>query len=329
MNSVRKLSKRTISLSLVAILLLGVSGFFFLGRYAYFAAGTVTCGVSGEYSDLNNNPSSFALDWDKYPDLEFSEFFINSYESFNVIDGDVTLSGWWFESPSSEKTVVVLHGVGSSKQSAGVLLSAGMLHKQGFNVAVYDYQDHGQSTCIDKVHGAGVHEAYNTAAVINWLVEEQNKSFDNIGLLGFSLGGMVALNTHATSIDFSSSLVVDPPVDFDTILREELEFQGVPSIVASALRFYWFATTGDSIDEISPQNALAIGNKQEILIVSNLLDQRVLPHHRDDLVDIANGLNIEHSIIYYDDFDHVENIYGAIDEWEEMILEYFNRTLSG
>jgi pimeloyl-ACP methyl ester carboxylesterase len=204
-----------------------------------------------------------------------------------------------------------------------------MLHKQGFNVAVYDYQDHGQSTCIDKVHGAGVHEAYNTAAVINWLVEEQNKSFDNIGLLGFSLGGMVALNTHATSIDFSSSLVVDPPVDFDTILREELEFQGVPSIIASALRFYWFATTGDSIDEISPQNALAIGNKQEILIVSNLLDQRVLPHHRDDLVDIANGLNIEHSIIYYDDFDHVENIYGAIDEWEEMILEYFNRTLSG
>ena len=202
-------------------------------------------------------------------------------------------------------------------------------HKQGFNVAVYDYQDHGQSTCIDKVHGAGVHEAYNTAAVINWLVEEQNKSFDNIGLLGFSLGAMVALNTHATSIDFSSSLVVDPPVDFDTILREELEYQGVPSIVASALRFYWFATTGDSIDEITPQKALAIGNKQELLIVSNLLDERVLPHHRDDLVEIANDLNIEHSIIYYDDFGHVENIYGAIDEWEEMILEYFNRTLSG
>ena len=140
---------------------------------------------------------------------------------------------------------------------------------------------------------------------------------------------MVALNTHATSIDFSSSLVVDPPVDFDTILREELEYQGVPSIVASALRFYWFATTGDSIDEITPQKALAMGNKQEILIVSNLLDQRVLPHHRDDLVDIANSLNIEHSIIYYDDFDHVENIYGAIDEWEDIILEYFNRTLSG
>ena len=219
--------------------------------------------------------------------------------------------------------------MGSSKQSAGVLLSAGMLHKKGFNVAVYDYQDHGQSTCIDKVHGAGVHEAYNTASVINWLVEEQNKSFDNIGLLGFSLGAMVALNTHATSIDFSSSLVVDPPVDFDTILREELEYQGVPSIVASALRFYWFATTGDSIDEITPQKALAIGNKQELLIVSNLLDERVLPHHRDDLVEIASDLNIEHSIIYYDDFGHVENIYGAIDEWEDLILEYFNRTLSG
>ena len=70
-------------------------------------------------------------------------------------------------------------------------------------------------------------------------------------------------------------------------------------------------------------------HKWQHLIVSNLLDERVLPHHRDDLVEIANDLNIEHSIIYYDDFGHVENIYGAIDEWEEMILEYFNRTLSG
>ena len=90
-------------------------------------AGSVSCGVSGEYSDLGNNPSSFSTDWDKYISLDFSEYFISEYESFNITNDEITLSGWWFDNKDSEKTVVILHGVGSSKQSSGVLLSAGML----------------------------------------------------------------------------------------------------------------------------------------------------------------------------------------------------------
>ena len=325
----RFFKKKTISIILILTLILGLTGFYFLGRYAYFAAGTVSCGISGEYSDLNNSPSNFSLDWEKYPDLNLSPYFIDTFESFNVKDGEVILSGWWFDNPNSEKTVIVLHGVGSSKQSAGVLTSAGMLNKSNFDVVVFDYQDHGSSTCLDKVHGAGVHEAYNTSAVIEWLVEEKNKTKENIGLLGFSLGAMVALNTHGLSDNFSSSIVVDPPVDFDTILREELEFQGVPSIVASALRFFWFTKTGESIDDLTPEKALSNGNLQELLIISNLLDERVKPHHRDKLVSIAQKLGIPHSIKYYENYGHVENIWGSIDEWENTIKNYFNRTLSG
>ena len=325
----RLLKKKTIAVILISILILGLAGFYFLGRYAYYAAGTVSCGVSGEYSDLNNSPSNFSLDWDKYPDINLSPYFIDTFESFNVLDGEVTLSGWWFDNPNAEKTVIVLHGVGSSKQSAGVLTSAGMLYKSNFDVVVFDYQDHGSSTCLDKVHGAGVHEAYNTRAVIEWLIKEKDKTKENIGLLGFSLGAMVALNTHGLTDNFTSSIVVDPPVDFDTILREELEYQGVPSIVASALRFYWFTRTGESIDDLTPEKALTSGNSQELYIVSNLLDERVRPHHRDKLVSIAQNLGIPHSIKYYGNYGHVENVWGSIDEWENTILDYFNRTLSG
>ena len=68
---------------------------------------------------------------------------MNDFESFNITNGEITLSGWWFDNKDSEKTQVILHGVGSSKQSSGVLLSAGMLHKKGFDIVVFDYQDHG------------------------------------------------------------------------------------------------------------------------------------------------------------------------------------------
>ena len=55
----------------------------------------------------------------------------------------------------------------------------------------------------------------------------------------------------------------------------------------------------------------------------------VKPHHRDKLVSIAQNLGIPHSIKYYENYGHVENVWGSIDEWENTILDYFNRTLSG
>ena len=64
-----------IILTIVFVILIG--GFFLLGRTAYFMAGSVSCGVSGEYSDLGNNPSSFSTDWDKYISLDLSLIYIS------------------------------------------------------------------------------------------------------------------------------------------------------------------------------------------------------------------------------------------------------------
>ena len=69
---------RRLKIILTIVLIILVSGFFLLGRTAYFMAGSVSCGVSGEYSDLGNNPSSFSTDWDKYISLDFSEYFISA-----------------------------------------------------------------------------------------------------------------------------------------------------------------------------------------------------------------------------------------------------------
>ncbi len=318
---------RRLKIILAIVVIVLVTGFFLLGRTAYFIAGAVTCGIAGEYSDLGNNPSNFSTDWDKYSSVDYSEYFISEYESFNITNDGITLSGWWFDNQDSEKTVIILHGVGSSKQSFNVLLSAGMLYNQGFDIVVFDYQDHGSSTCVDKVHGAGVHEAENTANIIKWLVNEKGKNTENIGLLGFSLGGMVALNTHYTSEDFTASIVVDPPVDFNTIMKEELEYQGVPSIVGPALRFYVRIANGEKLDRITPELALESGQKQEMLIISNLLDERVQPHHRDDLVVIAKRLGIDHTIKYYN-YGHGENVYAEVNNWDILINEFFDTELS-
>ena len=55
---------RRLKIILTIVVVVLVTGFFLLGRTAYFIAGSVSCGVTGVYSDLNNNPSSFSTDWD-------------------------------------------------------------------------------------------------------------------------------------------------------------------------------------------------------------------------------------------------------------------------
>ena len=110
-------------------------------------------------------------------------------------------------------------------------------------------------------------------------------------------------------------------------MKEELEYQGVPSIVGPGLRFYVRVANGEKLDRITPELALENGQKQELLIISNLLDERVQPHHRDDLVVIAKRLGIEHTIKYYD-YGHVENIYAEVENWDVLINEFFDTELS-
>ena len=86
---------RRLKIILTIVVVVLITGFFLLGRTAYFIAGSVSCGVTGVYSDLNNNPSSFSTDWDKYSSLDFSEYYMNDFESFNITNGEITLSGWW------------------------------------------------------------------------------------------------------------------------------------------------------------------------------------------------------------------------------------------
>ena len=99
---------RRLKIILTIVVVVLVIGFFLLGRTAYFIAGSVSCGVTGVYSDLNNNPSSFSTDWDKYSSLDFSEYYMNDFESFNITNGEITLSGWWCDNKDSEKTVTIL-----------------------------------------------------------------------------------------------------------------------------------------------------------------------------------------------------------------------------
>ena len=308
------------------VLALFIGGYFFAGYYVYSQAASVTCEVWE--GDKSNRPDEFSLA-EKNVSWNPSQYFIDSYETVNIpVEGtDVVLNSWWMESQNNGPAIIVLHGLTSSKYSPDMLLVAGMLYENGFNVLAIDMRDHGDSTCEDGHHSAGQKESDDVVASINWLIDEKNIPPSKIGIYGSSLGALVALLTPAKSNNFEAMALVDAPFDFETLVREELTYQGFPPILFEPLYHYVLLFERIDLLENSPAASLENSKKQPILIFNGLQSDRVLPHHTDDLIESAISNGIETQIHRYE-VGHTRVMYDYPEEFADLLIEIFSNELN-
>lgn len=113
-------------------------------------------------------------------DLEFSTI------EFKTAD-DVRLHGWFLPRPSSRRVVIVMHGYRGHK--AQLLGISSYLWRAGFNVLLFDFRGRGTSDRASISMGLWEQEDLKAA------LEVANKQVPRatIGLLGYSVGGVVAL----------------------------------------------------------------------------------------------------------------------------------------
>lgn len=311
---------------LVFLLVLLIGGYFGVGYYVFGIAASVPCEVWIE--EAENKPDNWSLgdkaDWDP------SDYFIENYKEVSIFadDGEIELKSWWVENNLSNPTIILLHGLTSSKNSPDILLPMGMMNKSEFNLLAIDMRDHGESTCEDGFYAAGQNETDDVVAAIDWLIDK-GISPSNIGIYGNSLGALVGLMTPAKTNEFGSIAVIDPPVDFETLVREEMSYQGFPTFLWEPIYHYALVFKRINMLKDIPEEALSKGNKQPLLIFSGLQSDRVLPHHSDDLVDIAKANDIDYNIYKYDGMGHTQILYFYTEEYSQLLTDFYKSTLSG
>ena len=311
---------------LVFLLALLIGGYFGVGYYVFGIAASVPCEVWIE--EAENRPDNWSLgdkaDWDP------SDYFIKNYKEVSIFadDGEIELKSWWVENNLSNPTIILLHGLTSSKNSPDILLPMGMMNKSEFNLLAIDMRDHGESTCEDGFYAAGQNETDDVVAAIDWLIDK-GISPSNIGIYGNSLGALVGLMTPAKTNEFGSIAVIDPPVDFETLVREEMSYQGFPTFLWEPIYHYALVFKRINMLKDIPEEALSKGNKQPLLIFSGLQSDRVLPHHSDDLVDIAKANDIDYNIYKYDGMGHTQILYFYTEEYSQLLTDFYKSTLSG
>lgn len=243
------------------------------------------------------------------------------FEDVRLITKDnLKLSGWFVPAkrPNVKSAIILLHGYPFDK---GNLLSwTGFLHDD-FNLLFFDFRYFGQSE--GKFTSLGFYEREDVLAAISYL---EKRGIEKIGLMGFSLGGSVALLTLGETDKISA--VVSDSAFANLDLMAEAYYQNLWFLkkpLTQLTKIYARIFLQIEPDEIAPEKKVK-GVKIPILIIHSREDELISIKHAQRLKEALKD-NAEAQFWFQD-----RGIHGLVPaevkkDYEDRILKFFKENL--
>ena len=334
--------KRVIGITTTALIVVVAGGALAVGNYVYTSGTEVACAVNDD--DLNNFPEEFFTapsgqgpypgpGWEKWVGYDLSSWWLQDYPYDGVriqVADEVELAAWWIDAknPDSNKTVMVTHGIGTSKQDFNTLLPTAMLVKSGFNVLLVDQRDAGESTCVDGRHSAGQEESSDFAVVADWLVSDKGLSAANIGMFGVSGGAVAASLLPAKSNNVSAFAMEGTIFDFNAAATQEVEYQGFPGFLWQFALIAARVLHGTDLTETSVKEGIDSAGIRPMLILHGEIDQRLPYQSSVDFYDYAKSVGADIELEGFANADHTEGMLTEPDRYAAALAEFFDRSLA-
>lgn len=333
-------SKLIAGIAAGALVLVSGAGLF-LGDYVYTSGTKVPCAINAD--DLENTPQQFFVagynsgpfpgdGWNKWVGHDLSDWWLENAKvedvRIDVAEG-VTLAAWYIPaSQETNKTVIVTHGIGTSKRDFNTLLPTAMLVKGGFNVLLVDQRDTGESTCTDGRHSAGQEESSDFAQVAKWLNTEKGIPASSLGMFGVS-GGAIATSLLPAKTDLVSAFAMEGTIfDFNAAATKEVEFQGYPGFLwqlalVSAQLFH-----GVNLAETAVTDSIQAAGERPMLILHGDIDQRLDYQSSVDFYNYAKGVGANIELETFTGADHTEGMLSETDRYAQTLVSFFSEHLN-
>jgi uncharacterized protein len=194
------------------LLILGVLFFhFYMPRFITEIKNPLVELIKGNHD--NTVPRTFENDKLKGKHIRFKSYdgtMLSSYLTYSTTD-------------TAKGTIILLHGIRSSKECFIELSTK--LSALGYNSIALDSRAHGQS---EGVHCTfGVKEKKDVSALIDVLtsqLSEEEKSTQNIGVWGQSLGGAIGLQALGTDGRIKYGIIESTFSDFNSITHDYFDY---------------------------------------------------------------------------------------------------------
>lgn len=304
---------------------------------AYFGAGYV---VYDQLSDISgrcqlplqrNTPAQFGdtSSGGSWSDFNFSPYFMPNYETvrFPSRDAEIEVAGWYVEAAPDAPAVILVHGLGSCKNSHTVLTPAGMLYHAGFSVLLIDVRDAGESSFEDGRSAIGNEEYQEVLGAWDWLVETRAIAPERIGLLGESLGAATSLIAFSQEPRLAAVFVDSPFDNLPQIIDEELERNSFPTVLRHGGVLMARLAAGDNLLAYNPYEAIERSNGRPIYVLHGSADTRIGIHHSYQLRDRAQQIGANATFWFPEGVGHVEAARTHTEIYETALITFFSEAL--
>lgn len=244
------------------------------------------------------------------------------YEEVGLTTQDgVKLAAWFVPAQNkSDQVIILLHGYPADK--ANLLYWSEFLH-QDFNLFFLDFRYFGNSS--GSMTTIGFHEQKDLQAAIDYL---QNRGFNKIGAMGFSLGGVVAILTASNpSANGLKAIVSDSAfASIDLMGNEFYKGLWILKYPLTQLTKLWAKIfLGINAAQIAPEKAAA-NLKIPILLIHS---------KKDATIPFENALRIQKTLQQNSKAEtHLleEGVHGGLPdylkrEYEKKAIKFFKQNL--
>jgi uncharacterized protein len=219
--------------------------------------------------------------WGSPSDLEMP------YEevTFAAADG-VRLSGWFIPAPSDSQrkgaTLIMVHGWGwnrlgeaatdavaniTAASQVDLLRLAYSLHKDGFQLLMYDGRNHGESGAQPPMT-FGETEAQDVLGAIAYLDGRSEVAANRIGAIGFSAGANALLYTLPQTDQIQAAIAVQPTTPAHFAQRFAAHLLGpLGKAVVPLAELIYVQAGGRHFDEYRPETAVAQAGDIPVLYI--------------------------------------------------------------
>lgn len=232
------------------------------------------------------------------------------------------LHAWWINR-GSDKTVLPLHGYTVSKwEEIYMKPIMKILLDAGYNVLAFDFRAHGKSE--GKRTTVGDRELIDLMSAIDWLLSNHPESARKIGLIGYSMGGIVTISALAEDDRVICGIADSPPIDMDkTAARGLRYFANLPQWLYPIIKPWVTAISGGRVFNIM---RCADKVKKPLLLIAGSKDPLVMPEEIKEFAKRNEKVN-PHVQLWVTEAEHVRTINLLPEEYKQKILEFFQEYL--
>ncbi len=245
------------------------------------------------------------------------------YEDVWITSRDgLRLHAWWIDR-GSDKTVLPLHGYTVSKWEENYMKPVmKILLDAGYNVLAFDFRAHGKSE--GKHTTVGDRELIDLMSAIDWLLSNHPGSARKIGLIGYSMGGIVTIRALGEDGRITCGIADSPPIDMDkTAARGLRYFANLPQWLYPIIKPWVTA-----ISEGRVINIMRYADKvrKPLLLIAGSKDPLVTPEEIKEFAKRNEKVN-PHIQLWVTEAEHVRTINLAPEEYKQRILEFLRECL--